>query len=202
MKPDELYKPDSKFTFRKEYKLFYWLNVLYGTRKQLFITFAPWVIVTVFNKDTATIATLFTIGGIIGIAFNPLLGLAIDRFGERFILMSEAVILIIVCVGYGFSRSIFPENTAFIIASACFIVDHLMMSVTMARSTYIKKIAINPSDITQTITMGVTIDHFFSIIIALVSGFVWMTLGYQYVFMIGALIAVVNLFSASRIRIG
>jgi len=49
--------------------------------------------------------------------------------------------------------------------------------------------------------MGVTIDHFFSISIALVSGVVWTKLGYQYVFLIAALIAVVNFFSASRIRV-
>jgi len=32
-------------------------------------------------------------------------------------------------------------------------------------------------------------------------GFVWFKLGYQYVFLIGALIAVLNLFSALQIRI-
>jgi hypothetical protein len=48
--------------------------------------------------------------------------------------------------------------------------------------------------------MGVTIDHFFSIAIALVSGWIWLSLGYQYVFLLGAVIALVNFFSASRVR--
>jgi len=201
MKPDEAYKAESKFILRKEYRLFYWLNILFGTRKQIFLTFAPWVLVTVFNKDTAIVATLFTIGGVIGIAFNPALGLAIDRFGERFILMSEAAVLVIVCVGYGFSRMLFSENTAFIIASACFILDQLLMSVSMARATYLKKIAVKPGDVNQTLTMGVTIDHFFAIAIALISGLIWTAIGYQYVFLLGAVIAVINFFSASFIRI-
>lgn len=201
MKPDEAYKPEGKLKLRKEYSLFYWLNILYGTRKQLFLTFAPWVLVTVFNQSTAMVATLFTIGGIIGIAFNPLLGIAIDRLGERFILMSEAVILILVCLGYGFSKSIFTETWAFYLAAACFIADQLLMSVSMARATYLKKIAVDPGDVAQTLTMGVSIDHIFSISIALISGLIWAKLGYQYVFLLGAVIAVVNLISASRIRI-
>ncbi|MHB9155379.1 MAG: MFS transporter, partial [Endomicrobiales bacterium] len=47
----------TRFTFRKEYRLFYILTVLYGTRKQIFLTFAPWILVTVFLQQTQAIAT-------------------------------------------------------------------------------------------------------------------------------------------------
>nr|HPO46220.1 MFS transporter [Spirochaetota bacterium] len=89
---------------------------------------------------------------------------------------------------------------ALYIICACYVVDQLLMSVGMARATYIKKIALDPADVSQTLTMGVSIDHFFSIGIALVSGWIWLTLGYQYVFLLGAGIALVNFFSASRVR--
>ncbi|MCX5849137.1 MAG: MFS transporter, partial [Deltaproteobacteria bacterium] len=46
MKKDEPVPVRMKFQLRREYKLFYWLNILYGTRKQIFLTFAPWVLVT------------------------------------------------------------------------------------------------------------------------------------------------------------
>jgi predicted MFS family arabinose efflux permease len=201
MKPDNPYPEHSKFTLRKKYGLYYWLCILFGTRKQIFLTFAPWVLVTVFNKSTATLAILYTVGSVIGIFFNPLLGRAIDRFGERRILMAEAFILIFVCIGYGFSRILFSEDTAFLVSSACYIGDYLLMSVGIARATYLKKIAVKPEDISQTLSMGMSIDHVFSITIALLSGLVWKTFGYQYVFLLGGVIAVVNLFSASRIRI-
>ncbi|MBN2161294.1 MAG: MFS transporter [Spirochaetes bacterium] len=191
----------TKFTLRKEYRLFYWLNILYGTRKQIFLTFAPWVLVIIFKQETQVLATLLFIGGVIGIGFNPLLGRAIDRLGERFILMSEAVLLVIVCLGYGFSLTLFSKSIALYITCACFIADQLLMSVSMARATYIKKIAVIPDDVPQTLTMGVTIDHVFSITIALASSVIWDRLGYQYVFLLGAIIAGVNLFSASRIAI-
>jgi predicted MFS family arabinose efflux permease len=201
MKPDRPQPAMTKFTLRREYGLYYWLTILYGTRKQIFLTFAPWVLVTVFNQKTEILATLLTIGGVIGIFFNPLLGRAIDRLGERFILMSEALVLIVVCLAYGFARDIMAETAALVVVSACFIIDQLLMSVGMARATYVKKIAVRPEDVSQTLTMGVSIDHIFSISIALISGVVWMKLGYQYVFLIGALIAVINLISASRIRL-
>ena len=201
MRPDELHPEHSKFTIRREYGLFYWLNILYGTRKQIFITFAPWVLVTVFHKSTAMLATLMTVGGVIGIFFNLLLGRAIDRLGERFILMSEAFLLIFICIGYGFSRVFLPEKPAFLLAAGCFITDQLLMAAGMARATYLKKIAVRPEDVNQTLSMGVSIDHVFSITLALLSGYIWKTLGYQYVFLLGAVIAVANLISASFIKI-
>jgi predicted MFS family arabinose efflux permease len=194
------YPAKTKFKLKKEYSLFYWLNILYGTRKQIFLTFAPWVLVTVFKQKTYVVATLLMIGGIIGIFFKPLLGRAIDRFGERFILTAEAVILVFVCLGYGFSSNVFPETTAMYIAFFCYVVDQLLMSVSMARATYLQKIAVTPEDVNQTLTMGVTIDHAFSITVALLGGFIWISWGYQYVFLLGMIIAVMNTFSALRIR--
>lgn len=202
MKPGTAHPLKARFLVRREYGLFYWLNILYGTRKQIFLTFAPWVLIKVFNQRTEVVATLLTVGGIVGIVFNPLLGRAIDRVGERFILMGEALVLILVCTGYGFSRDIFGGRVAMYVAFACFIVDQMLMSVSMARATYLRKIAVKPEDVPPTLTMGVTIDHLFSIIIALVSGVLWETVGYQYVFLLGACIAVINFFSASRIAPG
>ena len=201
IKKERTVKAKTKLVYRKEYSFYYWLCVLYGTRKQLFLTFAPWVIVTIFGKDTAMVAKLITIGGVVGIGFNPVLGRAVDRFGERFIFICEALLLVFVCLGYAFSEKLFSMDVAFIIVAGCFIGDQLLMSVNMARSTYMKKIAVIPEDITGTLTMGVTIDHLFSIIIAIVSGFVWTKLGYQYVFVIGAFIAILNLISAMVLRV-
>ncbi len=190
----------TKFKLKKEYTLFYWLNILYGTRKQIFLTFAPWVLVTIFKQKTYVVATLLMIGGIIGIFFKPMLGRAIDRFGERFILTAEAVILIFVCLGYGFSRNVFSETVAMYIAFFCYVIDQLLMSVGMARATYLQKIALKPEDVSQTLTMGVTIDHAFSITVALLGGFIWIKCGYQYVFLLGVIIAIINTFSALQVR--
>ena len=201
MRPTKPQRPKTFFTLHREYNLYYLLNVLSGSRKQIFITFAPWVLVTVFKQPTQFLATLLLIGGIIGIGFQPLLGWTIDRLGERAVLAAEAVILIGVCFGYGFSKFMFAENIAFLVVCACFLLDQMLMSVGMARSTYMKKIALQPDDVQPALTLAVSIDHVFSITAALVGGVLWNTFGFQYVFLMGAVIAVLNLFAALQVRI-
>ena len=78
-----------------------------------------------------------------------------------------------VCFGYGFAKNLFPLNTAFLIACVCYLLDQMLMSVGMARSTYIKKIALTPGDIQPALTASVTIDHIFSISVALLGGLIW-----------------------------
>ena len=185
----------------REYRLFYLLAVLYGSRKQLFITFAPWVLVNVFHQPTQILATLLTVGGVIGILFQPFLGWAIDRFGERIVLIWEAVLLVFVCFGYGFGKTLFSEQTALLIACGCFLLDQMLMSVNMARSTYMKKIALESAHIQPALTLSVTIDHIFSISVALLGGAVWNAFGFQSVFLLGAGIAVANIIAASCVRI-
>jgi predicted MFS family arabinose efflux permease len=201
MKPDAIKKPANFLKLQKEYRLFYILNILSGSRKQIFITFAPWVIVTIFKQPTQTIATLLTIGGIIGILFQPVLGRAIDRYGERLILQLEAGLLVVVCLGYGFSKFLFPAQTAFLLICGFYLLDQMLFSVGMARSMYIKKIALDESHVQPALTAGVTIDHVFSISVALLGGIIWNAFGFQYVFMLGILIAALNFIAASCIRI-
>ena len=201
MKPNEPLIANNFLKLHSEYRIYYLLAVLSGSRKQLFITFAPWVLVTIFQQPTQLMATLLMIGGIIGILFQPLLGWTIDHLGERFVLAAEAIILIFVCLGYGFSKDFFVENIAFILVCCCYLVDQMLMSVGMARSTYIKKIALQPSDVQPALTAAVTIDHVFSITAALLGGIIWNRFGFQYVFLMGVLIAVLNLVVALQVKI-
>jgi predicted MFS family arabinose efflux permease len=185
----------------REYRLYYFLAVLFGSRKQIFITFAPWVLVNILDQPTQILAQLFFIGGVIGIVFQPLLGWTIDHMGERFVLATEAIALILVCAGYGFAKFIFAENTAFLVICGCFLIDQMLMSVSMARSTYMKKIARQPEDIQPALTTAITIDHVFSISIALLGGLIWNAFGFQYVFALGAVIAAINFFAAMQVKV-
>jgi predicted MFS family arabinose efflux permease len=190
-----------RFILRKEYGMYYWLSILFGTRKQIFLTFAPWVLVTVFKQPVQTIATLLTIAGVIGIGFKPLLGRAIDKLGERKIFIFEAVFLFIICLFYGFAKKLFTPGAALIVTCACYIIDNLLFAVGMARATYMKKIAVKPEDVTPTLSMSTSIDHVFSISIALVGGVLWNGAGYQYIFIMGAGIALVNFITVVNLKV-
>jgi predicted MFS family arabinose efflux permease len=203
MQPQKIEKTNIRhfLKLRKEYTLFYILAVLYGSRKQIFITFGPWVIVTIYGKPTQTLATLILIGGVIGILFQPILGKAIDKLGEKVVLVSEAVLLVFVCLGYAFSKSILPLDIAFLITCICYLLDQVLMSVSMARSTYMKKIALRDTDIQPALSAAITIDHFFSIGVALIGGVIWNHFGFKYVFLFGVIIAVINFFATMRIKL-
>jgi predicted MFS family arabinose efflux permease len=201
MRPGNRKLPASYLKLRREYKLYYLLAILYGSRKQIFLTFAPWVLVTVFKQPTQVMATLFMVGGIIGIIFQPILGYLIDHLGEKVVLSAEAILLALVCFFYGFSKQLFNENAALWVTFACYLLDQMLMSVNMARATFMKKIALAPEDVQPALTVAVTIDHIFSISIAILGGIVWNYFGYQYVFLVGVVIAAINWITASRIKL-
>ena len=201
MTPEPVNEKRGYLTLHKEYNLYYLLSIISGARKQVFLTFAPWVLVNVMGEPTEIMATLYTIGGVIGIIFQPLLGWAVDKFGERFVLAADAVILAVVCFGYGFANFIFSEDAAFYVICVCFLIDQMIFYVGMAPSTYMKKIAKRPEDIQPAITAALTMDHVFSISTALIGGAIWNAFGFQYVFLLGVGIAVINFFTALRVRV-
>lgn len=192
--------------FKKEYSLYYWLSVLYGARKQIFITFGPWVLIRVFGQGVSTFAVLgFFIAGI-GIVFKPFLGNLVDNKGERFVLAAEAVVLIFVCAGYAFAEDITGffgiDRIALIIICICFIVDKLLEATAIARATYIRKIAVSPEDVSPTLSMGLSIDHAVSMVVPWLGSLVWNAIGYKYVFILGVFIAVGNLLLTRYIETG
>lgn len=196
-------KIKKRFVYRKEYRLFYWLSILYGARKQIFITFGPWVLVDVFKQQVTTMTAFFLVISVTGIFIKPFVGHMIDKVGERKVLSLEAILLFFVCLGYAFAESLFSYKGALVLVSACFILDQSMNAVSMARSTYIKKIAVKPEDVSPTLSLGISIDHIASMFLPALGGIIWSingSSGYRYVFIGGALIALINFFSARMIK--
>ncbi|WHH61312.1 MFS transporter [Petroclostridium sp. X23] len=197
-----VYQPrKTKVLLKRKYSLFYWLNILYGARKQVFMTFGPWVLIKIFNQDVEIFAILGIVGSMVGVFFKPMLGKLIDLLGEKLILAAEAVILVFVCIGYGFSEKMGLGSYGIYLAYVCFIIDQMLMGVSMARATYVKKIADEPGDISPTIAMGVSIDHAVAMTMPFIGGIVWTRFGYEYVFLCAAAIAVINFISVLRIKI-
>ncbi len=204
MNPNRTAGLKTRFLFRKEYKLFYWLSILYGARKQIFITFGPWVLVDVFKQKVTTMTILFFIISVLSIFIRPFTGHLIDRVGEKFVLCAEAGVLFVVCLAYSFATDILPLNYALILISVCYVTDQLLNSASMARATYMRKIALKNEDVSPTLSLGVSIDHIMSMVLPFVGGVIWYgsgTNGYKYVFLGGAFVALLNFFSARHIRI-
>lgn len=189
-----------RLLFRKEYSLFYWLSILYGARKQVFLTFAPWVIVRIYNRDAQTMAALTIISAVLGIFFNPWLGRIIDRLGERAVIFGEAICFVGVCLGYAFADRLGIGNYAVYLVFACFIIDLLLASVTMARTTYLHKNLVEGADLTPTLSMGISLDHMVAMTIPMLGGLLWERFGFESIFLVAALISVANMYIAWKIK--
>lgn len=189
------------FIIRKRYTLFYLLNILFGARKQIFITFGPWVLIKIFGEPVSTIAWLHLVSSAIGMFFSPQLGKLIDRFGERLVLMIDAVLLFGVCLGYGFAAEMGLGGWAVNIIYASFVLDLVLFNVSIARTTYASKIAARKDDLTATLSLGVTIDHAVSMSIPTLGGLVWVLYGYQYVFVGAAVVAILTLVATGFISV-
>lgn len=191
----------ARLLFRKKYTLYYVLSVVNGARKQIFLTFAPWVLIQYYHLDPPVFAILGVIIAAVSILTRTIVGNAIDRLGERFVLSTEAIVLIAICMGYAFAANLFSPKVAVVIIGACYIIDQSMSAVEMARSTYVKKIAVDPDDVTLTLSVGTSVDHLVSMSIPVLGGLLWASFGYQYVFLAATLVAVLNLVLSRRIRI-
>jgi predicted MFS family arabinose efflux permease len=82
--------------------MFYVLSFISGARKQITFTFVTWLIVKVYGQPVSIMALLFLIVSVCNIFFRPALGNLIDRKGERFILIGEGALMLILSFGFGF----------------------------------------------------------------------------------------------------
>ena len=193
--------PSRRLIYRREYRIFYAISALFGIRKQIFLVFGTWVLVSLHGVPVSTIALLYFIASGLGVLLRPLLGDVIDWLGERIILATDEVMLIVVCLIYAFAAHVVPEPWDLRVLYGAYILDHILFALRVARTTYLKKIALDPADITPTISLGITIDHVVAMSLPVLSGIIWERYGHEYVFLLAAAIAVVGFFICLRIRV-
>lgn len=191
--PEDESRANRAFVVRKRYLLFYWLNILFGARKQIFLTFAPWLLVSQFHTAAETMALLIMIAATLGVVFRQAFGVLVDRLGERFMLAADAFVMLAICLGFAFSRQVY-------LLYGLYILDNLMFATRIARTTYLNKIAVDKKDITATISLGITLDHLVSMSVPALGGMLWLQCGYQCVFLVACAVAFLNLLAACSIR--
>jgi hypothetical protein len=197
-----------KFIFRKEYKYYYTLVVMYGVQKQIMLVYGPWVLIDLLSKKADTLAILGIIGSFIGMFFMPQLGKWIDRFGIKTLLFADAYSFIGVYLAYGllcagFVSGVLPLVGVIpvLLTYGLFIIDKMSNQMGMIRTLYLRKIAVLPSDIMPTLSLGLSMDHIVSILCAYLGGIIWTLWGPQYIFFFAAALSFVNLYVAKKVDI-
>lgn len=153
------------------------------------------------HVSVSTIALLYFIASALGVLLRPLLGDVIDWLGERIVLAADELLLLGVCLVYAFASDLLPAPWDLRVLFGAYVLDNVLFALRVARTTYLKKIALDPSDITPTISLGVTIDHAVAMTLPILSGWLWERYGHQWVFLLAGALALAGFFVCLRIRV-
>ena len=189
-----------RFYFKKKYTKYYMLEVFYGARKQIFLTFGPYVLVLFYGANAMVISVLFAISSVCIFFASPLVGKIIDRFGYKIVMIMDTLILVIVCFFYGFAHHIFPKNVAFIVCCVNYVLDSIISLASMASNVYVQDLADSADEVRATISTGLSVNHLITILIALFGGWIWQALGIETLFVLSAILGLCNSAYAATIK--
>ena len=180
-----------RLVWKKRYRLYYALAFLEGCRKQVFFTFAVYALTKVYHTHLRVIALLMLVNGLVNMFGAPIVGRWIDRIGERRILLTSYAALILVFIGYAEIRH---AHVLYVL----YCLDNLFYLSTICLTTFLQKIA-DPEDLMPTLSMGVTMNHIAAVLVPLIGGYLWASLGYPITFRGGAMVVFLSLLLASRV---
>ena len=189
-----------RFYFHKKYTKYYMLEMFYGARKQVFLTFGPYVLILFYGANAATISLLFAISAVACFFASPIVGRIIDRVGYKAVMVADTLILVIVCFFYGFAHHLFSMKTAFIICCVNYVLDSVISLASMASNLYVKDLSDNADEVKATISTGVSINHVITIFIALFGGWIWQSMGIELLFIASAVLGLCNSAYAATIK--
>ena len=189
-----------RFYFKRKYTKYYMLEMFYGARKQVFLTFGPYVLILFYGANAATVSLLFAISAIACFFASPVVGRIIDKLGYKVVMVADTLILVIVCFFYGFAHHIFPKEVAFIVCCVNYVLDAVISLASMASNVYVQDLSDSADEVKATISTGVSINHVITIFIALFGGWIWQALGIETLFIISAVLGLCNSAYAASIK--
>ena len=188
-------QPDAtkrRFYFHKKYTKYYMLEMFYGARKQVFFTFGPYVLILFYQANAAMISLLFAISAVACFIASPIVGRIIDKLGYKVVMVTDTIILVGVCLCYGFAHHIFPKDVAFVVCCVNYVLDAVISLASMASNVYVKDLSDNQEEMKATISTGVSINHVITIFIALFGGWIWEARGIETLFIMSAVLGLCN----------
>lgn len=178
--------------FNRKFSKYYALELFYGARKQVFLTFAPYVLIREYGFNTAAMAVILGVCSTVNIFAAPQIGRLTDRWGYRSIMIWDTVVLCLVCLLYGFAGNLFSAGVALAVVCVNFLLDAVISTTSMATNIYVREIAANPDELTSTLSTGISINHLIAILSAPLGGWVWYRYGVGVLFSFAAVMAICN----------
>ncbi len=177
-----------KIILRGRYWLYYALVFIGGARRQIFIVFAPFMMVERFGLEVSEITGLMLFNYAATIVFAPIAGRMVRKYGERLALIVEYIGLFTVFALYA---GIYFFHWGVWLAMALYVLDHLLFALAIAQKTYFQKIAV-PADQAPTAAVSFTINHIAAVTLPAPLGLLWLTAPGK-VYALAAALALVSL---------
>ena len=159
-----------ELVLKARYWLYYALVFMGGARRQIFIVFAPFMMVEKFGMHVEGLAAIFVINYIANMVFGPFIGAFIQRFGERLSLIIEYIGLFGV---FSLYVGVYYFNWSWEVAAVLYVVDHMLFAMAFAQKTYFQKIA-DPEDQAPTAAVAFTINHIAAVFLPALLGYIWL----------------------------
>jgi predicted MFS family arabinose efflux permease len=156
---------------RGRYWLYYALVFIGGARRQIFIVFAPFMMVERFGLEVHQVTGLMLFNYIATMIFAPVAGRLVRRYGERLALIVEYVGLFTVFALYA---GIYYFHWGVWLAMSLYVLDHLLFALAIAQRTYFQKIA-DPADQAPTAAVSFTINHIAAVTLPAPLGLLWLS---------------------------
>jgi predicted MFS family arabinose efflux permease len=156
---------------RGRYWLYYALVFIGGARRQIFIVFAPFMMVERFGLEVHQVTGLMLFNYIATMVFAPVAGRMVRRYGERLALIVEYVGLFTVFALYA---GIYYFHWGVWLAMSLYVLDHLLFALAIAQRTYFQKIA-DPADQAPTAAVSFTINHIAAVTLPAPLGLLWLS---------------------------
>jgi hypothetical protein len=173
---------------RTRYWLYYALVFIGGARRQIFIVFAPFMMVERFGLEVHEVTGLMLFNYAATIVFAPIAGRMVRKYGERLAMIVEYVGLTTVFALYA---GIYYFHWGVWLAMGLYVLDHLLFALAIAQKTYFQKIA-DPADQAPTAAVSFTINHIAAVTLPAPLGLLWLTAPGM-VYALAAVLALVSL---------
>ena len=185
-------KTKSKFVMRKKYMPYYLTLVAYGCQKRIKLVFGPWIIIELMGKGADTVALLGIVTSFIGAFFSKYLGKMLDEKGLKYTMIFEGGYLLVVIAALGtaagaLERGGLGSHGIWVFLVYClYILAFLLEQFNMVHAFMMRKLAIDPSEVTASLSVGLSLDHILAITVSAVLGIIWEKFGAEYVFFLTA----------------
>jgi hypothetical protein len=185
-------KAAPKITWRREYRLYYLLAFLDGSRMQIYFAFAPFVLVEEFNVSATALTSLLIVVALINWRTGRLIGSFVDRFGEQRVLTVGYTLHGVTFLGFALSGNVWMLYFFYILYNWLFLFS-------VGTTTYLRKIS-RREDLAPSLAMGVSLSHVTAIVVPVLGAALWDRLGYQFPFLFGTVFVVMSLIATQHIN--